>query len=136
MNVFIYSLISGISIDQCAWFGRRIREKFESDDDLLEVIGENVDLMVSSPGLGEPIMMYRQYLRHKGKLLRIRYTDSSGEVAELTGHLQEVSLSGESTPRIVITPESDKKKLRQQPKVEGIALYLDQVIQAIPEAEL
>jgi ribosome maturation factor RimP len=125
----------GIRIHQCAYLSRRIREKIEGDDELLELIGENFDLMVSSPGLGEPIIIPRQYIRHLGKLLQISYINSPGEQAELRGHLLEVSLSEESEARIVIMPEKEKRK-GQQPKTEGVTLYLNQVIRAVPEAEL
>jgi len=125
---------TGIRIHQCAWFSRRIREKLEGDDELLELIGENFDLMVSSPGLGEPIIIPRQYIRHNDKLLRIRYTDSFGEQAELSGHLKDVSLVEESRPWIMIMPKKGKKR-DPQPST-GIILYLDQVICAVPEAEL
>ena len=125
----------GIRIHQCAYFSRRIREKIEGDDELLELIGENFDLMVSSPGLGEPIIIPRQYIRHLGKLLQISYINSPGEQAELRGNLLEVSLSEESEARIVIMPEKEKRK-GQQPKTEGVTLYLNQVIRAVPEAEL
>jgi ribosome maturation factor RimP len=125
----------GIRIHQCAYMSRRIREKLEADDELLEMIGENFDLMVSSPGLGEPIIIPRQYIRHVGKLLQITYTDSQGEPVELTGHLQDVSLSDESGAYIVIMPEKNKKR-GQQSNTDGITLYLNQVIRAVPEAEL
>ncbi|NTV05882.1 MAG: ribosome maturation factor RimP [Chlorobiaceae bacterium] len=125
----------GIRIHQCAWVSRRIRERIESDDELLELIGENFDLMVSSPGLGEPIILPRQYIRHVGKLLQVTYTDLNGEPVELTGHLQDVSLSEESGAYIVIMPQESKKRGQRQ-KMECITLYLNQVIRAVPEAEL
>lgn len=125
----------GIQIHQCAYMSRRIREKLEGDDELLELIGENFDLMVSSPGLGEPIIIPRQYIRHVGKLLLVTYTGLEGEPVELAGHLLEVSLSDESRAQIVVMPEKNKKK-GVQPKTEAVTLYLDQVIRAVPEAEL
>jgi ribosome maturation factor RimP len=125
----------GIQIHQCAYISRRIREKLEADDELLELVGENFDLMVSSPGLGEPIIIPRQYIRHVGKLLLITYADSQGEPVELAGHLQEVSLLDESGANIVIMPETNKKR-GQQPKIDCVTLYLNQVIRAVPEAEL
>ncbi len=125
----------GIRIHQCAYMSRRIREQIEGDDELLEMIGENFDLIVSSPGLGEPIIIPRQYIRHVGKLLQVTYTGPDGEPVELAGHLQDVSLSDESGSHIVIMPEKNKKR-GQQPKTEAITLYLNQVIRAVPEAEL
>jgi ribosome maturation factor RimP len=126
---------TGIQIHQCAYLSRRIREKLEADDDLLELIGENFDLMVSSPGLGEPIILPRQYIRHVGKLLLVTCAGPDGEPVELAGHLLEVLLSEESGARIILMPQKNKKK-QQQPKTEAVTLYLDQVIRAVPEAEL
>jgi len=125
----------GIRIHQCAWFSRRIREKLEGDDELLELVGENFDVMVSSPGLGESILLPRQYIRHIGKLLSVKYIDLAGAQAELRGHLQDVSLLEDGRSWIIIMPEKNKKK-GSQPTPQGVTLYLDQVICAVPEAEL
>ncbi len=125
----------GIRIHQCAYISRRIRERIEGDDDLLELVGENFDLMVSSPGLGEPIIIPRQYIRHVGKLLQVTYADANGEPVELAGYLQEVSPLDESAPKVVIMPKLHIKK-GQKPKTECITLYLNQVIRAVPEADL
>jgi len=125
----------GIRIHQCAFISRRLREKLEGDDELLDLVGENFELVVSSPGLGEPLQLSRQYLRHVGKLMSVTYKDESGNEVELSGHLMDVSLLGEERPGIVLMPEKNKKK-GHQPKMEGITLYLDQVIRAVPEAEL
>jgi len=125
----------GIRIHQCAYMSRRIRERLEGDEELLALVGEDFELMVSSPGLGEPIVLPRQYIRHIGKLLHVVFTGESGEQLEVTGHLMEVSLTEESRDRIVIMPEKNKKK-GHQPKTEPITLYLDQVMRSVPEAEL
>ena len=125
----------GIRIHQCAYLSRRVRERIEGDDELFELIGENFDLVVSSPGLGVPIVLPRQYLRHVGKFMRVVYRDESGSEVELNGHLKDVSLLDDGRSWIVIMPESNKKK-GHQPKVEEIKLYLDQVVRAVPDAEI
>ena len=125
----------GIRIHQCAYVSRRVREQIEADEELLELIGENFDMIVSSPGLGEPIIIPRQYIRHVGKLLQVTFAGPDGESVELSGHIQEVSFSEESEPYIVIMPEKSKKR-GQQPKTEAVTLYLNQIIRAVPEAEL
>lgn len=58
---------TGIRIDQCSFFSRRIRELLENEGGTPVLDGEDFDLMVSSPGLGEPLLMPRQYLRHTGR---------------------------------------------------------------------
>ena len=125
----------GIRIHQCAYLSRRIRERLEVDDELLELIGENFDLVVSSPGLGEPIILPRQYIRHVGKLMRVMYRTDSGDELELNGHLLGVSLQEDGTSSITILPEQNKRK-GHQPETEGMTLHLDQVVRAIPEAEI
>jgi len=125
----------GIRIHQCAYLSRRIRERFEGDDELLDLIGENFDLVVSSPGLGEPIILPRQYLRHVGKFMRVTFTDANGDQIELNGHLLDVSLSEDERSWIVMMPEKNKKK-GHQPIIEEIRVYLDQVVRAVPDAEI
>ena len=131
----LFDTDTGIRIDQCAYLSRRIRERLEGDEELMGVLGEDFELLVSSPGLGEPILMARQYIRHQGRLLQLTYISESGEQCELKGRLLEVSLSDETGARIVIMPERNKKGGRQT-KVESITLYLDKVSRAVPEAEL
>jgi ribosome maturation factor RimP len=126
---------SGIRVDQCAWLSRRVRERLEGDEELLDMVGEDFEITVSSPGLGEPLKLPRQYLRHSGKTMEVTYTDAEDAEKVLKGHLVLVSLSEESRPYIVIMPEKNKKK-GDQSKTEGVTLYLDQVIRAVPEAEL
>ena len=125
----------GIRIHQCAYLSRRIRERIEGDDELLDLIGENFDLVVSSPGLGEPIILSRQYVRHVGKFMRVTFTDEKGDQIELNGHLQDVLLSEDQRSWIVMMPEKNKKKVHQ-PILEGIRVYLDQVTRAVPDAEI
>ncbi|MEI6692510.1 MAG: ribosome maturation factor RimP [Chlorobium sp.] len=125
----------GIRIHQCAYLSRRLRERLEGDEELLELIGENFDLVVSSPGLGEAIILPRQYLRHVGKYIRVTYIDENGGQVELNGHLKDVSLSEEGQSWIAIMPETNKKK-GHQPVIEAVKLYLDKVVRAVPDAEI
>ncbi|MEI8033160.1 MAG: ribosome maturation factor RimP [Chlorobiaceae bacterium] len=126
---------TGIRIDQCAWLSRRVRERIEGDLELMAAIGEDFELMVASPGLGEPLRLLRQYQRHIGKLLTITWTDDEDEPVVMKGRLLQVSLSDESGPSIVILPEKKGKK-GQPAKNEGVRVLLDRVVRAVPEAEL
>ena len=67
--------------------------------------------------------------------MRVTYRDEGGEEVELQGHLKDVLLSDDERRWIVMVPEKNKKK-GQQPKVEEIRLYLDQVVRAVPDAEI
>ena len=100
----------GIRIHQCAYLSRRLRERFEGDDELLELVGENFDLVVSSPGLGEPIVLPRQYVRHTGKFMRVTYSDDAGEEVELEGHLKDVLLSDDERSWIVMLPKKIQRR--------------------------
>ncbi|NHQ59902.1 ribosome maturation factor RimP [Chlorobium sp. BLA1] len=126
---------SGVRIDQCAWLSRRLRELLEGDEELLALVGEDFEITVSSPGLGEPLMLHRQYVRHCGKIIEVTYTDEDAVQRELRGRLLRVSLSEESRPHIVIMPEKNRKK-GSTPNREEVTLYLDQVNRAIPLAQL
>ncbi|MDT9546371.1 MAG: ribosome maturation factor RimP [Chlorobium phaeovibrioides] len=125
---------SGVRIDQCAFLSRRLRERLEEDEEMIGILGDNFDLVVGSPGLGEPIILDRQYGRHVGRLLRVSYSDSEGLEHELTGHLQEVLLS-EGGGSITLTPCVEKKSGKQE-DVENVTLELSAVLRAVPEAEI
>ncbi len=126
---------AGIRISQCAKVSRRIREMIENDSEALSCVGEDFELMVSSPGLGEPLKFPRQYIRHSGKLLRVTYTDESGVQSELFGRLVDLSLSDESRQWIMIMPEKKRSKGAKNDK-NSVTLYLDQIVRSVPEAEL
>ena len=67
--------------------------------------------------------------------MRVMYRTDSGDEVELNGHLLGVSLQEDGKSSITIMPEKNKKK-GHQPEAEGMTLYLDQVVRAIPEAEI
>jgi len=125
---------SGVRIDQCAFLSRRLRERLEEDDEMIGILGDNFDLVVGSPGLGEPIILDRQYGRHVGRLLRVSYSDLEGVEHELTGHLLEVSLA-EGAGSIMLKPRVEKKKGKGE-ELENITLELGAVLRAVPEAEI
>ncbi|ABB24635.1 conserved hypothetical protein [Pelodictyon luteolum DSM 273] len=125
---------SGVRIDQCSFFARRIRERLEEDEALSGTMGEDFDLVVGSPGLGEPLVLRRQYGRHVGRLLRVWYRDTEGVEHEVAGHLQAVSLT-EGGGSITLKPQTAKKKGRQE-ETEDMTLELDAVSRAVPEAEI
>lgn len=126
---------AGIRIDQCSFFSRRIRELLENEGGTPVLDGEDFDLMVSSPGLGEPILMPRQYLRHIGRLLRVSYTGELHEENIVTGRLRQILKTGGEITALVLLPVKTGKKGSGNVQ-EPIELTLDRIVRAVPEAEL
>ncbi|MDO1446303.1 ribosome maturation factor RimP [Rhodocytophaga aerolata] len=90
---------AGVSIDKCAevsrWLGKRIE-----DENLIET---NYTLEVSSPGIDQPLKLFRQYKQHLGRNLRVTLKDGSTK----TGKLEEVK---ETSVTIAETAKGKKKE--------------------------
>ncbi|MBM3162112.1 MAG: ribosome maturation factor RimP [Chlorobi bacterium] len=125
---------AGIRIDQCSFLGRRIREQIENDSEPPVLSGEDFDLVVSSPGLGEPIIMPRQYLRHTGRLLRVVFAGEQGEEVAMTGRLLRVVKSGDAPAALELAPVQPGKKHAGAVK-EPVVIVLERIIRAVPEVE-
>ncbi|NTU93643.1 MAG: ribosome maturation factor RimP [Chlorobiaceae bacterium] len=123
----------GIRIDQCAKLSRRIRERLESDTEFEPLAGGDFELLVSSPGLGEPIRVNRQYLRHTGRLLKVVYDDAEDERQEITGRLLQAEIDGDE-PRIVLDPLVSAKK-RKKAEVPPVTLRLADIVKASVQIE-
>lgn len=125
---------AGIRIDQCSFLSRRIREQIETDAGQPVLLGEDFDLVVSSPGLGEPILVSRQYLRHTGRLLQVVYTGEQGEAITVTGRLTKVQQSGDAVSALELVPLKTGKKGSVAVQ-EPVELALDRIVRAVPEVE-
>ena len=71
----------GIGIDECAEVSRKIYKLVEESGE-----AENFELEVTSPGVGEPLRLERQYIKNKGRLLKISFQDNkqvSGKLIEI-----------------------------------------------------
>ncbi|MEM7368821.1 MAG: ribosome maturation factor [Bacteroidota bacterium] len=78
----------GISLDQCARISRALGAELEEN----EWIDVAYRLEVSSPGVGYPLKLHRQYLQNIGRKLRIIQTDLT-EVRGKLGEVTETSLT-------------------------------------------
>lgn len=58
----------GITLDECVKLHLYLRQKYES----LDWLPENYGITVSSPGIGSPLKVRRQYYAQKGRLLAVR----------------------------------------------------------------
>ncbi len=126
---------TGIRIDACARISRRLHDLIESNADLLAETGEDFELMVSSPGLGEPLKLDRQYIRHKGRPLRVTYTDEDGTEKEAFGRLADIVLQDDGNRRITLLPIIRKGTASKKEK-QSVTLSLDQIVRSVPEADL
>jgi ribosome maturation factor RimP len=97
---------TGVSIDKCAevsrWLGKRIE-----DENLIE---SNYTLEVSSPGIDQPLKLFRQYRQHLGRNLRVTLKDGSTR----TGKLEEVK----ENSLVLAETTKGKKKENHNPLTE------------------
>lgn len=96
----------GVSIDTCAeisrWLGKQIEDK--------DIIPSAYTLEVSSPGISQPLRLFRQYPQHIGRKLKVVLNDGSTKI----GKLQEIKAES-----IIMEEEGKgKKKGTAQPPVE------------------
>jgi ribosome maturation factor RimP len=81
----------GITIDECVRISKAISEILDSYD----IIPGSYQLEVSSPGVGNPFKVRRQYRTNIGRFLRVKFLKSmSDEVEEVSGKLLEADESG------------------------------------------
>lgn len=76
IDVFIDS-DNGVSIEECVEVSRMIESEFNRNE-------EDYELRVSSPGLGRPLKMLRQYNRYIGHDIEVQTTDNRKITGELT----------------------------------------------------
>jgi len=60
----------GITTELCASISRDLGAQLDTND----IIHGHYRLEVSSPGLGRPLKLYRQYLKNIGRTLKVKYT--------------------------------------------------------------
>lgn len=70
----------GISIEKCVKFNRALYKMIEEKGWYPE--GE-FSMEISSPGIGEPLLLHRQYLKNVGRDLEIIFTDGSEKIGTL-----------------------------------------------------
>lgn len=90
----------GITIEKCISINRALYKQLE-ESGLFP--NDDFSLEVSSPGLDEPLKLYRQYLKNKGRLVEILLKDGR----KIEGKLLEVN---ESDLVIEETKGKNKKK--------------------------
>ena len=74
---------SGLNVEDCKKVSRHVESSLDREK-------EDFSLEVSSPGVGKPLVVHRQYLKNVGRTVKVK--DSEGEKYE--GDLAEVSETG------------------------------------------
>ena len=89
----------GITIDECVALSRHIEGNLDRES-------EDFELQVSSPGLGEPLLVQEQYEMTVGR--RVEVIDSEGK--KINGIMK--SFSGNS---FIVEKKAGKKGIRREP---------------------
>jgi len=98
----------GASIDELAKMSRSLRKQI--DEEALFSDG-NFSLEVSSPGLDEPLVKFRQYKKNVGREVDLVLTDGRKK----KGILKEVEDAG-----LLLEPKPKVKNKKKQKKIESI----------------
>jgi ribosome maturation factor RimP len=72
---------SGISIEKCVAYNRRLYKQLEEAGSYPD---GNFSLEVSSPGLEEPLKMYRQYIKNTGRDVEVLLNDGTTTEGKMT----------------------------------------------------
>lgn len=95
---------NGVTIEKCVFFNRQLYKLIEETGMYPE--GE-FSLEVSSPGVGEPLKMHRQYVKNTGREVEVLFTDGTKK----EGKLLQVA---EADIILEHTEGKGKKKVTQQ----------------------
>ncbi len=78
----------GVTIENCAQLNKAWYEQIE----LLQIFNPNqFSLEVSSPGADKPLKIYRQYMKHIGRIVHIQLKDEWGNKKNISGKLLKVT---------------------------------------------
>jgi len=100
---------NGITIEKCIKINRKMAAVIVETGILPE---DNFSLEVSSPGIDTPLLLHRQYVKNKGRLLEVTLSDEAETV--LTGKLTEVT---EANIVLEITTGKGKKAVTEQKEI-------------------
>jgi ribosome maturation factor RimP len=96
---------AGIPIDKCAEISRRLSKQIEDR----ELITSAYTLEVSSPGIDQPLKLYRQYKQHIGRKVQVHLLDGTSK----TGRLEAVHENS------IIVAEEKKKTKKEEADISA-----------------
>jgi ribosome maturation factor RimP len=95
---------NGISIDDCIKINRQLYKKIE--EAAIHPEGD-FSLEISSPGVGEPLLLHRQYNKNIGRFVEIQLTDDTLQQGKLLAVAAEDCI-------VEVTTGKGKKAVTQQ----------------------
>jgi len=102
---------NGVSISDCVKVSRHVEHNLDREK-------EDFELQVSSPGADQPFKVYKQYLKHLGKNVKVVADD--GTLIE--GKLLSVNEDG-----IELEPTTDKKNKKKQEQITNKHFNFNQI---------
>ena len=107
----------GIKIEECASISRRLAHFIETN----ELITDAYNLEVSSPGIDQPLLLKRQYIKNIGRNLKLQLIEGSEKI----GALENVTDEG-----IVFKEETKKSKGKKVVLLESLTIAFENIKQA------
>ena len=107
----------GIKIEECASISRRLAHFIETN----ELITDAYNLEVSSPGIDQPLLLKRQYIKNIGRNLKLQLIEGSEKI----GALENVTDEG-----IVFKEETKKSKGKKVVLLESQSIAFENIKQA------
>lgn len=101
LEIFLESDTS-LTVGQCAKINRYLQNHIDENGWL----GEKYILDVSSPGLGKPLLLKRQYVKNVGRNVKVSFKESGNEEGELIS----VTDDGIVLTKKVVIKEGKKKR--------------------------
>lgn len=86
---------SGIGIDECAEISRKLYNKIEES-----AISQNFEIEISSPGVGEPLKLDRQYIKNIGRNVKVVLLDGQTFVGKLKAVTPSESIEIEELKKV------------------------------------
>ncbi len=113
----------GIKIDICAWISRKLNHFLEEE----EPFDFPFRLEVSSPGVGRPLVVRRQYLKNVGRKIKVVLLDGESRRGRL--------ISADDAGIVVEPSKSGKKKKKkgEEEVQENFEISYDDIKEAIIE---
>ena len=111
----------GLNIAKCAGISRQLASMLDTE----QMLQDPYNLEVTSPGLGQPLKLRRQYLKNIDRRIKVSL---SGE-DHIQGKLLEVRESSIVVSEEVTSPKGKRPKIDQKMGQREVEIPFDQILQ-------